>query len=50
MNKSRRLGWEMQVAFVGRRGMHIRFSRERHEEIDHYDMWEDNISNGSDVL
>jgi hypothetical protein len=45
MNKSRRLRWEMQVAIVGRRGMHIRFLWESQKERDHYDMWESVCSN-----
>jgi hypothetical protein len=43
MNKSRRLRWEMQLACVGKRGMHFRFSWERQEKVDHYDMCENNI-------
>jgi hypothetical protein len=34
---------EMQVAWVRRRGMHVRFSWERQKERDYLDMWEDNI-------
>jgi hypothetical protein len=43
MNKSMKLRWEEQVTCMGRRGMQKRYSWERQKEIDHSDMWEDNI-------